>query len=187
LPFDSLIRLAVLCCDVILTKRECDGVHTVAQPSWRRSVIEDMSEMRSAPRARNFHSEDRGGRAAFVNRFFADRLRETWPAGARIKLGCGVEQRGITANATVETFVVQVPVLPRKRHLGAVMAGDIKHVGRKLLPPFAIALHDLGNMNRAFALTGIGEFHNRDVLWFLVGQTCLGGRRMSFIHRPPYV
>src|SRR5213083_281457 len=51
-----------------------DGVHTVAQSSWRRSVIEDMSEMRSAMGARNFHSEDRRGRAAFVNRFFTDRL-----------------------------------------------------------------------------------------------------------------
>jgi hypothetical protein len=33
LPVDSLIRLRVLCCDVILMKHERDRVHAVAQPS----------------------------------------------------------------------------------------------------------------------------------------------------------
>src|SRR5215470_7275976 len=59
LPFDSLIRLRVLCCDVILMKRERDSVHAVAQPSRGRSVLEDMSQMRATARARNFPAEDR--------------------------------------------------------------------------------------------------------------------------------
>src|SRR6516162_7022849 len=80
LPFDSLIRLCVLCCDGIVMKRERDRIHAVAQPSRRWSVSKYMSEMRSAARARNFYSEDRRRRAAFVNRFFADWLPETRPA-----------------------------------------------------------------------------------------------------------
>src|SRR4029077_5791628 len=47
LAFDSLIRLCVLWCDVILMKRERDPVHAVPQPSRRRSVFEDMSQMRA--------------------------------------------------------------------------------------------------------------------------------------------
>src|SRR5262249_58018744 len=106
------------------------------------TIAKNMAEVRVATVAR-----DGGTRHAeaciadFFHVLFSYRLRETWPTGARIKLGCGVEQRGITANATVETFVVQVPVLPRKRHLGAVMAGGIKQLGRKVVPAFAIALH----------------------------------------------
>src|SRR5262252_2677056 len=59
LQFDSLIRLRVLCCDVILMKRERDRVHAVAQPSRGRSVLEDVSQMRATARARNFPAEDR--------------------------------------------------------------------------------------------------------------------------------
>src|SRR5215467_448136 len=59
LAFDSLIRLRVLCCDVILMKRERYRVHAVAQPSRGRSVVEDMSQMRATARARNFPAEDR--------------------------------------------------------------------------------------------------------------------------------
>src|SRR5262249_44708086 len=125
--------------------------------------------------------------ADFFHVLFSYRLRETWPAGARVKFCCRVEQRGITANATVETFVVEVPVLPRKRHLGSVMAGDIKRAGGEVLPPFALPLHHLWHLDHPFSLPRIGEFHDGDVLRFLVGQTYLGGRRMSFIHRPPYI
>src|ERR1700745_2735546 len=67
LPFDSVIRVGVLCCDVILTKRERDRVHAVAQPSRWRSVIEDMSQMRATARARNFPAEDRGDSIVFVH------------------------------------------------------------------------------------------------------------------------
>src|SRR5215813_10118939 len=59
LPFDSLIRLRVFCCDVILMKRERDLVHAVTQPSRRRSVLDNMSQMRATARARNFPAEDR--------------------------------------------------------------------------------------------------------------------------------
>src|SRR5262249_58298517 len=87
--------------------------------------------------------------ADFFHVFFSYRPRETWPAGARVKFCCRVEQRGITANATVETFVVQVPVLSRKRHLGAVMAGGIKTAGGERFPPLAPALLDLWHLNPA--------------------------------------
>ena len=59
LPFDSVIRVRVLCCAVTLAKRERDRVHAVAQSSRLRSIIEDMSKMRATARARNFRPENR--------------------------------------------------------------------------------------------------------------------------------
>src|SRR5262249_53435362 len=59
LPFDSLIRLRVFCCDVILMKRERGRVHAVTQPGRRRAVLEDTPQMRATARARNFPAEDR--------------------------------------------------------------------------------------------------------------------------------
>ena len=65
-----------------------------------------MSEMRSATGARNFHSEDRRRDAAFVNRFFADRLPETRPAGARIEFRLRAVERIAARGANVNAVTV---------------------------------------------------------------------------------
>ena len=84
-----------------------------------------MSEVRSATGARNFHSEDRRGRAAFVNRFFADRLPETRPAGAGFKFGARVEQRAVAADAAIDATGMQVPGRTGKCDLGSLSAGNV--------------------------------------------------------------
>src|SRR5216110_585801 len=115
-----------------------DGVHTVAQSGWRRSVIEDMSEMRSTPRARNFHSEDRRERAAFVNRFFADRLPETRPAGARIEFRLRTVKRIAARRANVSAIVVIERVTAKGRQLRARSAHDVELLRRQYDQPFFV-------------------------------------------------
>src|SRR5512133_356130 len=92
---------------------QCDGVHAVAQSSWRRSVFEDMSQMRATACTRNFHPKDRRRRAAFADRFFADRLPETRPACARVEFRlCAVERiaarrANVNAVAVIESVAAQ--------------------------------------------------------------------------------
>jgi len=85
-----------------------------------------MSEMRSATRARNFHSEDRRGRAALVNRFFADRLPETRPAGARIEFRLCAVKRIAARGANVNAVAVIERVTAQGRQLRARSAHDVE-------------------------------------------------------------
>ena len=85
-----------------------------------------MSEMRSAPRARNFYSEDRRGRAAFVNRFFADRLPKTRPAGARIEFRLRAVKRIAARGANVNAFAVIERITAQRPSLRARSTHDIK-------------------------------------------------------------
>ena len=85
-----------------------------------------MSEMRSATCARNFHSEDRRGRAAFVNCFFADRLPETRPAGARIEFRLHAVKRIAARRANVNAVVVIERVTAQGRQLRARSAHDVE-------------------------------------------------------------
>ena len=89
-----------------------------------------MSEMRSATGARNFHSEDRRGRAAFVNRFFADRLPETRPAGARIEFCVRAVKRIAACRANVNAVVAIERVTAQGRQLCARSAHDVELLRR---------------------------------------------------------
>src|SRR5262249_23806303 len=106
LPFNSVIRLRVLCCDVILTKRERHRVHAVAQPSLGRSVIEDMSQMRATARPRNFPAKDRCDRIIFVHGFFANRLPKARPAGAGVELCVGPVEWIAAARTNIDSLAV---------------------------------------------------------------------------------
>src|SRR4029453_3390368 len=103
-----------------------DGVHAVAQSSWRRSIVENMSKMRAAPRARNFHSKDRRERAAFVDRFFADWLPETWPTGARVEFRLCAEERVAAGGANVNAVVAIERVAARRWSLRARSAHNVE-------------------------------------------------------------
>ena len=100
--------------------------------------MEDMSKMRSATGARNFHSEDRRGRAAFVNRFFADRLRETWPAGARIEFRLCAVKRIAACRANVNAVAVIECVTAHGRQLRARSAHDVELQRRQYDQPFFV-------------------------------------------------
>ena len=97
-----------------------------------------MSEMRSATAARNFHSEDRRGRAAFVNRFFADRLPETRPAGARIEFRLRAVKRIAARRANVSAVVVIERVTAKGRQLRARSAHDVELLRRQYDQPFFV-------------------------------------------------
>ncbi len=57
---DSVVRVRVFYCALAaLVKRERDRVHAIAQSTWLRAVIEDMSKMRATARARKFSAENR--------------------------------------------------------------------------------------------------------------------------------
>ena len=97
-----------------------------------------MSEMRSATGARNFHSEDRRGRAAFVNRFFADRLPETRPAGARIEFRLRAVKRIAARRANVSAVVVTECITAKRRQLRARSAHDVELLRRQYDQPFFV-------------------------------------------------
>src|SRR6266849_5089297 len=108
------------------TIRQRDGVHAVAQFCRRRSVVEDMSEMRATARAGNFRSEDRQKSAAFVYRFFADRLPETRPARAGVEFRLGAVERITARGANVNAFAVIKRVTARGRSLRARSTHDVE-------------------------------------------------------------
>src|SRR5438874_3780202 len=97
-----------------------------------------MSEMRSAPRARNFYSEDRRGRAAFVKRFYADRLPETRPAGARIEFRLHAVKRIAARRTNVNAVVVIERVTAQGRQLRARSAHDVELLRRQYDQPFFV-------------------------------------------------
>ena len=88
-----------------------------------------MSEMGAASRTRNFYSKQRRERAAFVNRFFANRLPETGPAGARVEFRLRAVQRIAARGANVNTVSVIERVTARGRSLGARSAHNVKLLG----------------------------------------------------------
>ena len=94
--------------------------------------------MRSAPRARNFYSEDRRGRAAFVNRFFADRLPETRPAGARIEFRLCAVKRIAACGANVNAVAVIERVTAQGRRLRARSAHDVELLRQQYDQPFFV-------------------------------------------------
>src|SRR3982751_4388139 len=76
----------------------------------RISDISSMTYLRQLASAHVFETQtapiQRGGRAAFVNRLFADRLPETRPSGARIESRLRGAKRITAPRADVSTVVV---------------------------------------------------------------------------------
>src|SRR5438477_6369851 len=117
---------------------QCHGVHAVAQSSWRRSVVEDMSQMRATARARNFHSKDHRRRAAFVDGLFADRLPETRPACARVEFRLRAVERIAARRANVSAVVVIERVTAQGGQLRARSAHDVELLRRQYDQPFFV-------------------------------------------------
>src|SRR5205809_4721296 len=117
---------------------QCDGVHAVAQSSGRRSVVEDVSQMRATACARNFHSKDRRRRAAFADGFFADRLPETRPACARVEFRLRAVERIAARRANVSAVVVIERVTAQGGQLRARSAHDVELLRRQYDQPFFV-------------------------------------------------
>src|SRR4029077_4731779 len=138
LSLESGTWLCIRRCAVAFEKCECDCVHAVAQSSWRWSVVEYVSKMRAAARTRYFHSKDCRKRAAFVYRFFADRLPETRPAGTGIEFCLGAVERIAARGANVNAFAMIERVTAGRRTLSACSTHHVKLERRHDELPLAI-------------------------------------------------
>src|ERR1035438_877786 len=69
-----------------------------------------------------------------------DRRPEAGPAGTRLELGVGGEQRVATAYTAVDALIVQLVVLAGEGRLRAFLAGDRKLLGSELALPSFVAL-----------------------------------------------
>src|SRR5579885_1956003 len=127
----------------MLYESERGGVHTVAQIRRCWSIVEDVAEVPVA-----FGTRDRGADHTetcvtnFRDVLLCNGRPEARPSRAGLEFRCGIEERIVAANASVDTFLVQVPVLAGESHLGIGVARDVVSVGREQLAPFSCGLHD---------------------------------------------
>src|SRR4051794_27668908 len=110
------------------------------------TIVEDMTEVRVALRARNrstFHTQR--GVAYLRNILGGDRRPETRPACARFKLRRRIEQRVVTADTAVDPFTVFLPVFSGEGDFSIRVARDVENALWKLLVPLGRGLDHLGD------------------------------------------
>jgi len=133
-----------------------------------------MPEMCIALRAGyccSFHSQTIVGTGADI--LFGNGGPKAGPACAGFEFCVGVEQCIITANAAVDAFVVQVPVLSAVSSFCTCPSRDLKFIGGELLHPFGVCLDDFGYLGRAQFLAGVVEQDDGDwAIIFIVSLSC---------------
>ena len=133
-----------------------------------------MPEMGIALRAGyccSFHPQTVVGAGADI--LFGNWGPKTGPAGAGFEFCVGIEQCIIAADAAVDAFVVQVPVLSAVSSFCTFSSRDLKFIGGELFHPFGVCLDDLGYLGRAQFLAGVVEQddgHRASV--FIVSLSC---------------
>jgi hypothetical protein len=107
------------------------GVDAVPKTGGRRSVFEDMSEMgvTAATHDLGSHHEVAAIRVLF-DVLRRHRRPEARPARAGVKFGIGAKKLISAADAFVNTFVLEVVVLPGEGPLSSLSAGDSVLLGR---------------------------------------------------------
>src|SRR5579864_7526475 len=80
-----------------------------------------------------------------VDVFLRGRRPEARPASAGIKLLIGAKQGGAATHTAVYAGLVIVPIASGEGSFGAFLARHREFLGRKLLLPFGVALHDLSH------------------------------------------
>src|SRR6267143_1216183 len=73
--------------------------------------------------------------------FFVRGSVEAWPAAARIKFCCGIEQRRSAADAVIRARTFRLPILSAEGRLGASLPRDAVRLGSQLLLPLGFTLH----------------------------------------------
>jgi hypothetical protein len=107
-----------------------------------------------------------------------DRLPEARPTGARVEFGRGTEERGVAANATEQTFVMDIPIRASERALGARFSSDVKREWGELLPPIRFGLLHFRDAHSSLAFAGVGKLndehvgarHREEALWSRCGR-----------------
>src|SRR5215813_9990105 len=127
-----------------LVELERRGVDAVALPGRLRAVVEDVPEVRVAPRAVHLGPAHEEARVLLgLDRLRRGRLEVRRPAGAGVELVIRAEERLTTAHAAVRAAIVVVPVHAAECALGTVRAYHLELVVSKLLAPLLVGLADL--------------------------------------------
>src|ERR1700674_21555 len=113
----------------LLHKLQRCRIHAIAQPGRLRTVVEYMPQVRVALGATYrcpHHAEGRVSNLA--NILFRNRSPEARPSRSRLKLRVRAEQSIITAHATVQTFIVHIPVLSREGSFRVCAPGNVEPI-----------------------------------------------------------
>src|SRR6202011_6262879 len=73
--------------------------------------------------------------------FFVCGSVEAWPAGARIKLCRGIEQRRSAAHAVIRARIFRLPILSGEGRVGGSLPRDPVLLGSQFLLPLGFTLH----------------------------------------------
>src|SRR5581483_3935420 len=116
-------------------------VDAVALPRWRRSVLEDVTEVAAALAAVDLDALHRvRGVALGGDRPGIGRAREAGPARAALELVLGAKELRAASGAEEAAGLVIVPERARERALRALLPQDAVLLRRQLAPPLLIAL-----------------------------------------------
>src|SRR5262249_9779109 len=126
------------------------GIHAKAQAGRFRPVLEHVAEVAAAARAQDLGAAHAVAAVLRVDDILgADGLEEARPAGARLELRAGGEERQGAAHAGVDAVALVVEEQPAERRLGALAARHLVLLLRELAFPLGVAFLDLGALDRA--------------------------------------
>jgi len=150
-------------------KFQRDGVQAIPVAGWFGAVGENVTEVGVAAGAQHLnaiHAVAVVGDCGDV--VGVNRLEETRPAGAGVKLGSGTEQRQATTDARVDTGLVVVVKCPAEGRLGPFAAGDCILFRGEKFAPFGVGFDDFLHGSGAGGAQGEkadgnqnGMFHSR--------------------------
>src|SRR5690606_31044842 len=99
------------------------------------------------------------------------RRKEARPAGAGVELRIAGKQRQPATHAGVNALELVVEQRAAERMLGALVAGDLELLRRKLRPPLVVGLDDLLGLDRpdelSFAIENV-DSHGWHCRWSVV-------------------
>src|SRR5207245_1160217 len=120
------------------------GVDAEALPGGVGAVVEDVSEVPAATLADDLGAlHEKAVVGAELDVLGVLGFVEAGPAGARLKLGPGVEELGAAPRTGVRPVLVGIHVLAGERSLGALLAEHVVLLGGQLRLPLLFCLLDL--------------------------------------------
>src|SRR5687768_10693704 len=122
------------------------GVQAEAQPRRARAVVEEVAQVRIAPRAVDLRADHAVAEVRlFADVLTGDGLEEARPAGARLELRIRAKERQVAPDAQVHARFLVLQQPPAKRGFGAGRAGDAVLLRGQPLLPLLLGSDDLGH------------------------------------------
>src|SRR5258708_1619472 len=138
-------------------------VHAVPQTCGRRTVVENVAEVRVAFPAQHFHALHPEAPVRMLpDVLLRDRRPEAGPAGAGFELLTRTEQGRATTHAAVQTLLVIFPVAAGEGTLGSGVSRHGEFLRREHLPPLVFGLDRLLHLHGPLPLAGVGEDDERN-------------------------